>query len=377
MKLMVIIRVKYPNDYSLNRLIVVSEIEFKNVSKSIELGFCSFCGACLSICPFNNLTYSPDTPSTPKVGPSTYCDRCKLTLCMQVCPQLRIPEELYDLSEKIKPIAIYVARSKDKSILERAQDGGAVTSILVACLRSKVIDSAIVVKRDNKWKPLPILTSSQDEIIEASGTKYVYVPSLMKLREALTKKEVNSIAVVGVPCQIRALEKMKEMKLRHANKVKLGIGLFCTHNFTWECIQKIFNELGLSPGDVVRMDIKAKLIFTTKDGKSYEYPLDKASQNLRPACRQCPEFISMHADINVGSIGSPKGWSTVIVMTSQGEKALNEAVNQGLLEVKPIEEKKLKLLMKFIKRKAEEAKKHRIEYVNKYGKLLTGPYIKK
>jgi len=350
---------------------------FMNVSESINLGFCSFCGACIAVCPFKNIAYDITKPSLPKIGASTHCDKCKLTLCMQVCPQLSIPNDLYELPEKIEPIAIYAGRSKDEGVLKRAQDGGAVTSILLACLRSKFIDAAIVAGRDEEWRPVPVLTNSEDEIINAAGTKYVYVPSLMKLRDVAVNKEIKSIAVVGVPCQIRALEKMSKMRLRHASKVMLKIGLFCTHNFSWEQIREILHKLNLKPSDIARMDIKAKLIFTTIRGDTHEYPLEEISQNLRPACKQCPEFISLYADINIGSIGSPKGWSTIIVMTEQGKRAVNEAVNQGLLEVKTIEEKQFKLVMKFIKRKMKKAREFYKKYIDEYGKLLTGPYNKR
>jgi len=349
---------------------------FKNVSENINLGFCSFCGACIAVCPFKNLEYDYSTPSNPHVGPSTYCDKCRLTLCMQVCPQLRIPDELYNL-EKYKFIEIYEARSKDTEILKRAQDGGATTSLLIAGLRTGIIDSVIAVKRDDMWHPVPILTSNEDEVLEAAGTKYLYAPSLLKLREAVLRKDINSIALVGVPCQVRALEKMKKQGLRHADKVKLRIALFCTHNFTRERMQEIINELKLDFKDIVKMDIKAKLVFTTKDGKSYTYPLSKALKNLRPACMQCPEFISPYADINIGSIGSPKGWNTVIVISDKGKEILEEAVKKNLLELKPISEKGIKLVLKFIERKVKEGEKHFKEYIEKYHELLRGSYLKK
>ena len=59
--------------------------------------------------------------------------------------------------------------------------------------------------------------------------------------------------------------------------------------------------------------------------------LDVAAER---ACRFCDDFTSQFADVSVGSVGSKKGYSTVIVRSKAGEKlvknldAAKEAVDK-------------------------------------------------
>jgi coenzyme F420 hydrogenase subunit beta len=45
----------------------------------------------------------------------------------------------------------------------------------------------------------------------------------------------------------------------------------------------------------------------------------------RPACLACSDFANEFADISCGGLGSPDGYTTVIVRTAAGEKLYNGA----------------------------------------------------
>ena len=47
---------------------------------------------------------------------------------------------------------------------------------------------------------------------------------------------------------------------------------------------------------------------------------------MRSGCGFCDDLVSRLADISIGSIGSPDGYSTVIVRSERGEKLLEAAV---------------------------------------------------
>ena len=49
-------------------------------------------------------------------------------------------------------------------------------------------------------------------------------------------------------------------------------------------------------------------------------------REVRSGCGFCDDLVSRLADISVGSIGSPDGYSTVIVRSERGEKLLEAAV---------------------------------------------------
>ncbi|MCX8198451.1 MAG: Coenzyme F420 hydrogenase/dehydrogenase, beta subunit C-terminal domain [Sulfolobales archaeon] len=346
-------------------------VRLLNVSENIERGFCSFCGACIAVCPFNNLSYELSNPSKPTLGDSKFCKKCKQTLCVSVCPQLNVPRELFSINTYVFSEA-YEARSTIPEVIKVAQDGGAVTSLLIAGLKLGLFDAALVTSRDEVWRPKPSIAVMDCEVIEAAGTKYVYSPTLLALKDLASRRGVKSVAIVGLPCQIMAVEKMKRLSLKLFEGLSLvSIGLFCTHNFTYEKILSLTNDLKIKIGDLTKISIKkGKLIFTTKDGGSALYSLSKASKDMRTACMQCPEFISPYADLNIGSIGSSEGWSTVLVMNGVGRRILAKAVDWGFIEAKPLSIEGRDAVFKFIEKKVRESLEKYGEYTRNYGDII-------
>ena len=97
-----------------------------------------------------------------------------------------------------------------------------------------------------------------------------------------------------------------------------------------------------------------------KDGETYKARLKKVKQLVRPCCHGCDDFSSEFSDISVGNVGSPNGWSTVVVRTKKGEEVLKAAEKRGLLEVKPIEEGKkgIEIVLKLANMKRSQAEEH-------------------
>ena len=82
--------------------------------------------------------------------------------------------------------------------------------------------------------------------------------------------------------------------------------------------------------------------------------------NVRPCCHSCGDFTSEFADLSVGNVGTPDGWSTVIVRNERGDAALKAAEKAGLIDVKPLEkdDKDLNIVTKLAKKKRKDAEKH-------------------
>ncbi len=53
---------------------------------------------------------------------------------------------------------------------------------------------------------------------------------------------------------------------------------------------------------------------------------------MRPACRVCTDFANDFADISVGGVGSPEGYTTTVLRTELGMKRYMEAIETGYLE---------------------------------------------
>ncbi|MEM2093512.1 MAG: Coenzyme F420 hydrogenase/dehydrogenase, beta subunit C-terminal domain, partial [Candidatus Bathyarchaeia archaeon] len=179
------------------------------------------------------------------------------------------------------------------------------------------------------------------------------------LAEAIKQKK-SSLAFVGTPCQIRAIRKLQIAGLkRYTAPIKLLIGLMCSESFTYDGLveEYIRGKLGINPEEISKMNIKGKMLITTKSGVK-AIPLAEVKPYVRKGCGHCQDFSSELADISAGGLGLD-GWTFIIIRTETGERIFESAEKAGILETRVPDEKELalSLLLKLSskKRKAPAA----------------------
>lgn len=144
----------------------------------IDNGLCSACGICESVCPIGAIKVVEERPQLVKPCEGN-------GMCYYSCPRNHLPLKalkkiIFDGSAKHEEglgphLAIKAVRAKETAMLEKGQDGGAVTALLSYALDKKLIDGAISVKAgDEPWKPVPYLSKNKKELLTASGTYYAY-----------------------------------------------------------------------------------------------------------------------------------------------------------------------------------------------------------
>jgi coenzyme F420 hydrogenase subunit beta len=131
------------------------------------------------------------------------------------------------------------------------------------------------------------------------------------------------------------LETDHQLVRPYKNSIRFVFGLFCTENFDYEKLiaGKLKSEYALEPMKVCRIDVKGKLEITLNDGTQYVIPLAELEDTVRPGCGVCTDFTALKADISAGSVGSPDGYTTLIVRTLVGQHLLDSAVASGKLSV--------------------------------------------
>ena len=330
--------------------------------KVVRAERCIGCSACVAVCPVGCLEYVEGKPKLIEK-----CRNCGI--CASVCPQYEytwpaLEESVFGRQRRPEEeIGVYrrivIAQTNDENILQVCQDGGVVTALLTYALEKGIIDGAAVsgVSQDRPFYPVPRLATTPQEVLEGAGTRYTYSPNLLAFQEGIDQNK-KSLAFVGTPCQIHALRKIEGLLLEYINPLQLAIGLLCTESFTYEGLMEkhIQGKLGIDLHDIKKINIKAKVLVTTKSGEVKVIPLKEAKQYTRKSCTLCTDFSAELADISVGGLGL-NGWTFTILRTEKGEELFDNAVRKGFLKTRPVEEEKraFDLLLRLSKRKRETA----------------------
>jgi coenzyme F420 hydrogenase subunit beta len=334
----------------------------------ISEGECVGCGTCVAVCPVDSIVLEDGTPKLAGI-----CIACGM--CYANCPKAEFEDDEMDTlifgrarNKEEADIGVhekvYAVRAKDDEILERCQDGGAVSALLSQYL-SDGGDGAVVTELEEGrvWVPKPLVASNKHEILEGSGTKYTSSPTMVGVDSAIREYAMESLAVVGTPCQMRGLSKAQtgeffDGKIKDA--VGLKVGLFCMETFNHASLIDFLKSEGVDASKVDKFEIKRGRFIAQQGGENaYDVKLRKVKKLVRPCCHSCGDFASEYADISVGNVGSPDGWSTVIVRNKRGEEALRAAENAGLVEIKPVDEGKagMGLVLRLARAKKKQVKK--------------------
>ncbi|NIN67156.1 MAG: 4Fe-4S dicluster domain-containing protein, partial [Anaerolineae bacterium] len=316
------------------------------VKDVVERNLCVSCGTCVAVCPVNVVELEEGLPKL--VGDCIECG-----LCYPNCPRTDFSVDEMDKAihgrtrrekERLTGIykAVYAARTRRDDIHEKAQDGGVVTSLLYQFLLDG--GDAVVVaglEEDKIWVPTPIIAKDVETVIKGAGTKYTPSPTLVGVKKAVKELKLANIAVVGTACQMRGLSRLTQGRFRNkrfTDSVKLKIGLFCMETFNYSDFMDYLESNGVDPGKVTKFEIKKGRFYAHQgDEVVHRTRLKNVKALIRPCCHICDDFTSEFSDVSVGNVGSAGGWSTVIVRTERGEKALKSAAEAGLIELEPLE----------------------------------------
>lgn len=315
-----------------------------------DMGICSGCGACVAVCPANAIIFRKGENSNAPEN-TGYCkditDHVKCGACYSACPRTEAEET------KKQMIGNYVKIGSAKAGFEVAgrQSGGAITAILANAFEERLIDGVITVSED-KWthEPFSVLITSKEEIMTTAGSRYNWwIPTLAALKEAVVDRKLSRIAVVGTPCAVQALRRIKnsenDLIRPFGRAIRLIIGLFCTKTFDYGKLVdgKLKTDLDIEPWRIRSFDVKGRLEITLNDGDMKSIALGDIEECIRPGCLHCTDFTAVDSDISAGSVGSGEGLTTIIIRNNEGGEFVDSAIRNGRLvftneyDPKPIE----------------------------------------
>ncbi|MFZ2071155.1 MAG: Coenzyme F420 hydrogenase/dehydrogenase, beta subunit C-terminal domain [Halobacteriota archaeon] len=293
---------------------------------------CIGCGACALVCPTEAIRREKH------IYPTTEEDIHEI-------------EDMFLEGERDEYLGVYSDLIAGKTSQD-GQDGGMVTALLTSGMENGLFDAALVVQRVEGYKAAAVVVENVEGIINARGTKYLRVPMMSKLEEAL-KAGKRRIAVVGTPCEVRAVRKLQQQwdLEREYPGVELTIlGLFCLESFDYAGLKAYTKKrFGVDLDTARKTQISMGKYIVTAAGKDYSCDVRDLEAIVREGCPYCDDFVSRLADISIGSVGSPEGCSSVIVRSEVGKKLLDAAEFVSV----EVDKKQIVKLAKLKKRNAD------------------------
>ena len=334
----------------------------------IEPGRCVQCGTCVAVCPSNSLGVNLFTNLPELIKMCTGC-----SLCWDFCPRGGLRYEATWPTPEGAPADPADAAADDAwkltgtpasaglgiidemwSVRSTAevpgrQDGGAVTAILAALLEAGAIDGAVVSKPSSDpaepWKGVATVATSVEALQAAAGSFYNQTMALASLDlSGVDLPASPTLAVVGTPCEVEGLRAIQgagwSTGAHDTGAVRLSIALLCTKSFDYEAlmVRELRDRRGIDLNAVAKVDVtRGRLLVELHDGTvAVDEPVRAFHGAALKGCDECADFLGRAADLSVGSVGSPPGWTTVLVRSQAGKDALDVA--RSALELKPLED---------------------------------------
>ncbi|UEC42308.1 MAG: F(420)H(2) dehydrogenase subunit F [Methanothrix sp.] len=322
----------------------VSTPRFKLADES-----CILCGLCTRVCQelVGVSAMSPILRGVERAVDAPYRDFSEDCMacgaCALVCPTTAINK-----MKNIYPLTSDEAMEVEGSLLQgdadeeigvyseifgsrahgEGQDGGAVTSILASAIEGGAIDAAIVVMPEDEYRASASMVDDLDGVMASAGTKYVRVPLVPKLLEALGSGK-RRIAVVGTPCAIRSVRKLQAggyLREAFPGAEIVLVGLFCFESFDPARLKRHMRDLfSIDLDEAQRVQISRGRFSIFIGDEEYSCRISDLEDDVREGCEYCGDFVSRLADLSIGSVGSPEGYSTVIVRSDRGRRLLSTA----------------------------------------------------
>ena len=317
----------------------------ENISVISKIKMCSACGACITVCPTNAISFKESSLGRKYAIVDSNCIHCGL--CLKLCPSQERDHD-FDAFFSLEKHKIVVGKAIDDSLKVNGQSGGAVTAILSYLFKGKKIDAALICKPVDFGRGVPYVATNASQLIQCQ--KSIYTPVSL-LTQADTLQSFKSVAVVGLPCHLSAMRRLMKMK---KIPVAYMLGLICDRTLC-SCVSDSIctylkcensksilikwrdkNAQGFSyhnaPISVTSDDGNIRIISSTSRQKIKKY-------FTPPRCLVCPDKLNLSSDLVFGDpwnipFEDNMGESLIIANTLKGCELLNYAVQDNVLSSK-------------------------------------------
>ena len=334
-----------------------------NINGVVENNLCVSCGICAGICPKKCIASTYRKGSYLPTIDEKSCVNCGR--CHKVCPGKSSDYlRLYEMSGEPLPKNFMLGnlkrclsvQTKDDEILARSTSGGAVTTLVIALLKSKRYDAAFLVDTyAHNEEIFSAQYTADSDFTSTPKSRYLTVNQSRAVEQTLKNPDAK-IIFVGSPCFMQGLlNVIEQFKLRRENY--LLFGLFCDktmHYGVWEYFKKICGAKNLQ-----------RLFFRSKEDAGWPGNVELVAAQQKyflprqvrmqmkdffclERCRYCLDKLNQFADISFGddytkvTLPAPmnrvKGASNIILRTERGVKIFEQFADKFYLHEIPAAE---------------------------------------
>lgn len=344
-----------------------------SIEKVIQGGFCVGCGACAAVAPesyamrfdpYGRLVARDIDPSASSV----------IALADRVCPFSDASDDEDTVAEALFPDAphrspmigryrrAYVGHVEEGEFRQRGSSGGLGTWILSELLRRGQVDAVVHVRPcsdspDGRLFGFAI-SRTADEVLR--GAKSRYYPVEMSAVLDSIRREKGRIALVGVPCFVKAARLVARQDAQIDARLAYCIGLVCGHLKSTGFGRMLAWQLGFGPDTPPsEVDFRVKLegrpasrygfaaSASSRAGKARKVsPMDELyggdwGQSLfkYKSCDYCDDVLAELADVVVGDAWLPefeadwRGTNVVVTRSAQIDALIADAISAGRLRL--------------------------------------------
>lgn len=313
---------------------------------------CVKCGMCFTVCPVQAISMHANHKTgfydfSVNEEKCVNCGKCKAS-----CPA---NGKINTADSAVGSYSdIYLVHSTNQEVRTNSTSGGAVNSFLRYLIDNRIIDSAYVLRENNKnifeCEVIEINPGNSEELLlepRRFASRYVSYPVLA----ALKNKNKKRIAIVGTPCQIKAVSKSDFS----SDVIKIGIA--CSGAMSYNASKILKEQLASDdyhlfyrgngwPGKNSLIKNNSAVIEQTHQKSCFEKMFSSWIFKNK-ACLNCNDQFASAADISFFDFWNKDemknehiGNSAVIIRTDLAERHFLNCAKENYIEIqKKISEK--------------------------------------
>lgn len=353
-----------------------------NIIDVVQYDYCTGCGVCTAVAG-DSVSVRKDARGILQADVTNLTAEA-LETCNKVCPfsdaapdETEIAKHLFPEPKHCDEIAgryenAYAGWVNEGRYREVGSSGGMGTWVLVELLRSGEVDHVVNVHQIEDVAGGPPqyqfrVVSKAEDIIGGAKSRYYPITYADALQEI--KKIDGAVAIIGIPCFIKAVRSLSVAEPLYRAKIKYTVGLLCGHLKSARYLDLFVLNMGQRPDEVTKFNFRKK--FPDKNAHDYGVEIEGRDGETGRAfaksitansvfgtnwghgmfkyhgCDFCDDVFSETADVVIGDAWVPgydedwQGANVVIVRNRKIGALVERARQEGRLQLDEITREQL------------------------------------